>query len=102
LLENEKINLNSEVQQALIEKDFQLSQLAETKHEVDEAGRAYTQQLSLYNNGLSSIIELNTALDYYIQAQKDYVEANVGLMKSIINYSLVTNSFTALVQTLKL
>ena len=101
-LQNEKVNLNSDVQQALLEKDFEYNRLVETKHELDEAATAYNQQLSLYKNGLSSIIELNTALDYYIQAQKDYVEANVGLMKSVINYSLVTNTFTALVQNLKL
>ncbi len=102
LLENEKINLNSDVQQALLEKDFELNRLIETKHQLDQAGTAYTEQLSLYNNGLSSIIELNTALDYYIQAQRDYVEAKVGLMKSVINYALVTNTFTTLIQTIKL
>jgi len=101
-LQNEKANLNSDVQQALLEKDFQFNRLVETKHELDEAASAYTQQLSLYTNGLSSIIELNTAQDYYIQAQRDYVEAKVGLMKSVINYSLVTNTFTALLQTIKL
>jgi len=101
-LENEKINLNSDVQQALLEKDFEFNRLIETRHQLDEAATAYKEQLSLYTNGLSSIIELNTALDYYIQAQKDYVEANVGLMRSVINYSLVTNTFAALVQTLKL
>jgi outer membrane protein, adhesin transport system len=102
LLQNEKINLNSDVQQALLEKDFELNRLGETRHQLDEASTAYTEQLSLYNNGLSGIIELNTALDYYIQAQRDYVEAKMGLMKSVINYALVTNTFTALIQTIKL
>jgi len=101
-LQNEKANLNADVEQARLEKEFEFNRLLETKHQLDEATAAYTQQLSLYTNGLSSVIELNTALDYYIQAQKDYVEANVGLMKSVINYSLVTNTFTALVQSLKL
>ena len=101
-LQNEKASLSSDAQQALLEKDFQFNRLVETKHQLDEAQSAYTQQLSLYNNGLSSIIELNTAQDYYIQAQRDYVEAKVGLMRSVINYSLVTNTFTTLLQTIKL
>ena len=101
-LQNEKNNLSTEAQQAQLEKDFQFNRLIETKHQLDEASEAYNQQLSLYNNGLSSIIDLNTAQDYYLQAQKDFIDAKVGLMKSVIDYSLVTNSFTALVQTLKL
>jgi outer membrane protein TolC len=101
-LKNEKVNLNNDVQQALLEKDFQLNRLSETGHQLRSATAAYTQQLSLYNSGLSSIIELSTAQEFYIQAQIDYVDARVGLMRSIINYSLVTNSFGALVQTLNL
>ena len=101
-LQNEKVQLNDEVQKALLEKDFQLGRLSETANQLKSAGAAYNQQLSLYNSGLSSLIDLNTALTYYINAQKDYVDAKVGLMKSILNYSLVTNSFTGLVQTLKL
>ena len=101
-LQNEKANLSSDVQQALLEKDFQHNRLVETRHQLDAAASAYSQQLSLYTNGLSSIIELNTAQDYFIQAQRDYVEAKVGLMKSVINYSLVTNTFAALLQTIKL
>ena len=101
-LQNEKVQLNDEVQKAFIEKDFQLGRLSETANQLKSAASAYNQQLSLYNSGLSSLIDLNTALSYYIVAQKDYVDAKVGLMKSIINYSLVTNSFAGLVQTLKL
>ncbi|MFI4962861.1 MAG: TolC family protein [Legionellales bacterium] len=98
----QKDKLSGAVQQALLEKDFQLNRLIETKHQLDAASSAYTQQLSLYQNGLSSIIDLNTALSYYLQAQRDYLDAKVGLMSSILNYSLVTNSFNSLVQTLKL
>ena len=101
-LMDEKENLNNAVQQAQLEKDFQLNRLAETKHQLDAASSAYSQQLSLYHNGLSSIIELNTALNYYIQAQIDYLDAKTGSMRSIFNYSLVSNSFNSLVQTLKL
>ena len=101
-LQNEKANLNDEVQRALIEKDFQLNKLLETEHELSSASSAYNQQMGLYKSGLSSVIDLNIALSYYITAQKDYLDAKVGLMKSVLNYSLVTNSFTALVQTLKL
>lgn len=99
---NEKENLNSAVQQAAIEKDFQVTQLAETKRQLQAANAAYGQQLSLYKNGLSSIIDLNTALNYYIEAETAYLDAKIGLMRSVLNYSLVTNTFTGLVQTLNL
>ena len=101
-LQNEKAALNDEVQRALIEKDFQTNKLFETGNQLESASSAYSQQLGLYKSGLSSVIELNTALSYYITAQKDYLDARVGLMKSVLNYSLVTNSFNTLVQTLKL
>ena len=101
-LMDQKENLNNALQQAQLEKDYQINRLFETKHQLDAASSAYNQQLSLYRNGLSSIIELNTALNYYIQAQLDYLDAKTGSMRSILNYSLVSNSFNALVQTLKL
>jgi outer membrane protein TolC len=101
-LQNAKANLDNDISQALIEKEFQDSKLSETRHQFYAALSVYTQQLSLYNNGLSSIIELNTAWQYYVQSQRDYLDARVAFMRSIINYSLVTNSFNALVQNLKL
>jgi outer membrane protein TolC len=101
-LQNAKAKLSSDAQQALLQKDFEYNRYTLAGRQLNAAGAAYMQQLSLYNNGLSSIIELNTAQDFYIQAQRDYVEARIGLMKSVINYSLVTNTFDAMLQTLKL
>ncbi len=99
---NEKENLNNDLQQAQLEKDYQLSRLSETRNQLSAASSAYDQQLSLYHSGLSSIIDLNTALNYFIQAQVDYLDARMGSVRSILNYSLVSNSFNSLVQTLKL
>ncbi|HWB64300.1 MAG TPA: TolC family protein, partial [Chitinophagales bacterium] len=101
-LQNEKDDLKNAISRAQIETDFEAKRAKETQNELSAAANAYTQQLSLYNSGLSSIIELNTALRYYIQAQRDYLEAKTGYMKSIINYSLAANSFNGMVQTLKL
>lgn len=97
-----KIDINSALQQALIESEYERKRLDETGHQLRSASMAYDQQANLYRNGLSSIIELDVALSYYIQARKDYLDAKVGYMRSILNYSLVTNSFNSLVQTLKL
>lgn len=101
-LEQAKIDINNSLQQSLLESDYERKRLAETDHQLHSASTAYEQQANLYRNGLSSIIELDVALSYYIQARKDYLEAKVGYMRSILNYSLVTNSFNSLVQTLKL
>ena len=101
-LEQAKIDINNSLQQSLIETDYQRKRLSETAHQLASASTAYNQQANLYRNGLSSIIELDVALSYYIQARKDYLDSKVGYMRSILNYSLVTNSFNLLVQTLKL
>jgi len=97
-----KVDINNSLQQSLIESEYQRKRLAETNHELQSASTAYEQQANLYHNGLSSIIDLDIALSYYIQARKDYLDAKVGYMRSILNYSLVTNSFNSLVQALKL
>ena len=101
-LEQAKIDINNSLQQAMIETDYQSKRLNETSHQLASASTAYEQQANLYRNGLSSIIELDVALSYYIQARKDYLDSKVGYMRSILNYSLVTNSFNSMVQTLKL
>jgi outer membrane protein TolC len=101
-LEQAKIDINNGLQQSVIESEYKQKQLDETTHQLQSASVAYEQQSNLYRNGLSSIIELDIALSYYIQARKDYLNAKSGYMRSILNYSLVTNSFNSLVQTLKL
>ena len=101
-LEQAKIDINNSLQQSLIESDYERKRLNETSHQLQSASVAYEQQANLYRNGLSSIIELDVALSYYIQARKDYLDSKVGYMRSILNYSLVTNSFNSMVQALKL
>jgi outer membrane protein TolC len=101
-LEQAKIDINNSLQQSLIESDYERKRLNETGRQLQSASVAYEQQANLYRNGLSSIIELDVALSYYIQARKDYLDSKVGYMRSILSYSLVTNSFNSLVQTLKL
>ena len=101
-LEQAKIDINNSLQQSLIEAEYQRKRLSETGRQLQSASIAYEQQANLYRNGLSSVIELDVALSYYIQARKDYLDSKVGYMRSILNYSLVTNSFNSLVQTLKL
>ena len=101
-LEQAKTDINNSLQQSTIETEYQHKRLNETAHQLSSASKAYEQQANLYRNGLSSIIELDVALSYYIQARKDYLDSKVGYMRSILNYSLITNSFNSLVQTLKL
>lgn len=101
-LEQAKIDVNNALQQSLIESDYERKRLDESDHQLHSASIAYEQQANLYRNGLSSIIELDIALSYYIQARKDYLDAKVGYMRSVLNYALVTNSFNSMVQTLKL
>jgi outer membrane protein TolC len=102
MLQQERDNINNELQRAQIETSYQLNRLKETDHQLRSATIAYAQQENLYRNGLSSVIDLNIALNSFIQARRDHLDSKVGYMRSILNYSLVTNSFNSLVQTLKL
>jgi adhesin transport system outer membrane protein len=101
-LQQAKDDINNSFQQALLESNYQLKRLDETGRELHSATLAYRQQANLYQNGLSSIIDLDIALSYYIQAQRDYTDAKVSYMRSVLNYALVTNTFNTLVQTLNL
>jgi adhesin transport system outer membrane protein len=101
-LQQAKDDINQSYQQALLESNYQLKRLNETGHQLHSATLAYQQQGNLYQNGLSSIIDLDIALSYFIQARKDYADAKISYMRSVLNYSLVTNSFNSLVQTLNL
>jgi adhesin transport system outer membrane protein len=101
-LQQAKDNINESYQQALLESNYELKRLNETGHQLNSATLAYQQQANLYQNGLSSVIDLDVALSYFIQARKDYTDAKISYMRSVLNYSLVTNSFNSLVQTLNL
>ncbi|MBS1594218.1 MAG: TolC family protein [Bacteroidetes bacterium] len=101
-LDQERRDLNDELQRARIETDYQLRRLGETERQMHAADVAFGQQSNLYRNGLSSVIDLNLALSYSIQARKDYLDSKAGYMRSVLNYALVTNSFSNMVQTLKL
>ncbi|MBS1686808.1 MAG: TolC family protein [Bacteroidetes bacterium] len=101
-LDQERLDLTTDLQKARIESDYQLRRLSETERQMRAADIAFGQQSNLYRNGLSSVIDLNLALSYSIQARKDYLDSKAGYMRSVLNYALVTNSFTNLVQTLKL
>ncbi len=101
-LDQERLDLNSELQRARIESDYQLRRLSENGRQMHAADIAYSQQANLYRNGLSSVIDLNLALSYYIQARKDYLDSKTGYMRSVLSYALVTHTFSNLVQTLKL
>ncbi len=101
-LDQERRDLNNELQRARIETDYQLRRLGETERQMHAADVAFGQQSNLYRNGLSSVIDLNLALSYSIQARKDYLDSKAGYMRSVLNYALVTNSFSNMVQTLKL
>lgn len=101
-LDQERRDLNDELQRARIETDYQLRRLSETERQMHAADVAFGQQSNLYRNGLSSVIDLNLALSYSIQARKDYLDSKAGYMRSVLNYALVTNSFSTMVQTLKL
>lgn len=70
--------------------------LQEIPHQLAAAQAAYRQKLSLYKNGLTDILELNTALSVLYRAETDYVIAKYLYCKTLFEKALTTNQVQSL------
>ena len=70
--------------------------LQEIPHQLAAAQAAYRQKLSLYKNGLTDILELNTALSILYRAETDYVIAKYLYCKTLFEKALTTNQVQSL------
>ena len=73
-----------------------IERLQEIPHQLSAAQAAYRQQLSLYKNGLTSILELNTALEVLYRAETDYIKAKYMYCQSLFEKAITSNQVSTL------
>ncbi len=100
-LEEQQALLSSSIGQADIELSTADSRLKEIPQQLTAANAAYRQKLSLYKNGLTDIIELNTALSVLYRAETDYTNAKYLFCKAVFQKAIVTNQLSFLINSLK-
>jgi outer membrane protein TolC len=72
--------------------------LQEIPHQLTAAQAAYRQQLSLYKNGLTSILELNTALEVLYRAETDLIRARYLYCQMLFEKAINSNQVQTLLQ----
>lgn len=72
--------------------------LQEIPHQLAAAQAAYRQQLSLYKNGLTSILELNTALEVLYRAETDLIRARYMYVQMLFEKAINSNQVQTLLQ----
>ncbi|WP_041349042.1 TolC family protein [Niastella koreensis] len=72
--------------------------LQEIPHQLAAAQAAYRQQLSLYKNGLTSILELNTALEVLYRAETDLIRAKYVYSQMLFEKAINSNQVQTLLQ----
>jgi outer membrane protein, adhesin transport system len=72
--------------------------LQEIPHQLAAAQAAYRQQLSLYKNGLTSILELNTALEVLYRAETDLIRARYLYSQMLFEKAINNNQVQTLLQ----
>ena len=97
--EREFIALNSN--QAEVELNTAMQRLYEIPNQLKAANDGYRQQLSLYKNGLTNIIELNAALNILYRAETDYVNAKYSFSSALFQKAVSQNQVNAVLNLLK-
>jgi outer membrane protein TolC len=72
--------------------------LQEIPHQLAAAQAAYRQQLSLYKNGLTTILELNTALEVLYRAETDLIRAKYMYVQMLFEKAINSNQVQTLLQ----
>jgi outer membrane protein TolC len=72
--------------------------LQEIPHQLAAAQAAYRQQLSLYKNGLTTILELNTALEVLYRAETDLIRARYMYVQMLFEKAINSNQVQTLLQ----
>jgi len=100
-LEEQKALISSALGQADVELSTANDRLREIPQQLNAARAAYRQKLALYRNGLTNIIELNTALSVLYRAETDYTNAKFLFCKALFQKAITGNQLTLLLNSLK-
>jgi len=88
-------------QQAAINVAASLSKLQEIPVQLQAATQAYRQKLTLYNNGLATIVDLMSALDVLSRAETDNAEAMNQYWKALLQQAYANNQIGQFISQLK-
>jgi outer membrane protein TolC len=100
-LEEQKILLAANANQANAEMQTALQRLKEIPNQLKAAGDGYRQKLSLYKSGLTDIIELDAALNILYRAETDYAQAKYTYTNALFNQAITDNKVDAILNLLK-
>lgn len=100
-LRSERMLLSNAALQADLEVSTAHKRLDEIPNQLKAARDGYLQKLSLYKNGLTDIIELNTALNILYRAESDFVNAKYLYIRSLFQKAIAINQVDSLLTSLK-
>ncbi|WP_426667276.1 TolC family protein [Mucilaginibacter sp. McL0603] len=100
-LEEQKALLAASANQANAEMETAKQRLIEIPHQLKAANDSYRQQLSLYKNGLSNIIDLDAALNILYRAETDYAQAKYDYNNALFGQAVTQNQVNTVLNLLK-
>ncbi len=100
LQEQQQLLANS-ASQADVEMQTALDRLKEIPNQLNAANASYRQQLSLYRNGLSNIVDLDAALNILYRAETDYMQAKYDYSNALFQKAITENQVNSILNLLK-
>jgi adhesin transport system outer membrane protein len=100
-LEEQKTLLASSASQANAEMETARLRLLEIPNQLKAANDGYRQNLSLYKNGLITIIDLNAALNILYRAETDYAQAKYDYNNALFGQAVSQNQVSTILNLLK-
>lgn len=100
-LQEQQQLLSISASQADVEMQTALNRLQEIPNQLRAASASYRQQLSLYRNGLSNIVDLDAALNILYRAETDYMEAKYDYSNALFKKAITENKVYNILNLLK-
>jgi len=100
-LQEQQELLSISANQADVEMQTALDRLKEIPNQLNAANASYSQQLSLYRNGLSNIIDLDAALNILYRAETDYMQAKYDYANALFQKAITENQVNSILNLLK-
>ncbi|EHQ25031.1 TolC family protein [Mucilaginibacter paludis] len=99
-LDEQRSLLNLGISQADVELTTAKQRLVEIPNQLRAANAGYRQKLSLYNSGLTDIIDLNAALNILYRAETDYAQAKFDYTSALFQKAVTGNQLSTVLNLL--
>ncbi|MGZ3757124.1 MAG: TolC family protein [Mucilaginibacter sp.] len=100
-LQEQQQLLSVSASQADVEMSTALDRLKEIPNQLKSANDSYRQQLSLYKNGLSNIVDLDAALNVLYRAETDFMQAKYDYANALFQKAITENQVNTILNLLK-